>query len=42
MVDDTRDQAELDFGGKWIFCSILVFHVRDMLSPLFETNKRGG
>ena len=34
MIDDTRDQGELDFGGNWMFCSILVFHVRDMLSRL--------
>ena len=32
MVDDTRDQGEYNFRGKWMFCSILVFHVRDMLS----------
>ena len=32
MVDDTRDQGELGFRGKWMFCSILIFHVRDMLS----------
>ena len=32
MVDDTRDQGEEDFMGRWMFCSILVFQVRDMLS----------
>ena len=32
MVYDTRDQGEQDFSGKWMFCPILVFHVRDMLS----------
>ena len=26
----------LDFGGKWMFCSILVFHVRDMSSRLIS------
>ena len=32
MVDCTRDQGEYDFRGRWRFCSILVFHVCDMLS----------
>ena len=30
MIQGTRESKIL--GGKWMFCSILVFHVRDMLS----------
>ena len=37
MVDCTRDQREYDFRGRWRFCSILVFHVCDVVvSPYFR------
>ena len=32
MVDYTNNQVEQDFMRRWRFCSILVFHVCDMLS----------
>ena len=35
VVVDVFEVVVDGFRGKWMFCSILVFHVRDMLSSRF-------